>query len=309
MALPRLLQFNYESSVSYNDDGYATLSVKGVLEIPLTRDPNQATRTFAQTADAFRGEIERRVMSGVDLTRFRMVRRNFSLSRDKRVLSWDFQAEEKAYMDLPAYATVARGSYSVRPAKAGLGLITWLCTLRATYTIRADVPRRLAWNAFLALLRHRMACSEKGNIDEKPAAARPKVPPPPSERDVFLNTLARNTLGNTFAEALFPLIRQEKPVEKTKKALLTDFSFDEGLYLDSKTITFSATWKIMTNISHILLASGIWRRVEGDNRDLWATSVQSISGAQSWYAGVMEADVIVDFGGGDGVRGPAFGRG
>ena len=63
-------------------------------------------------------------------------------------------------MDLPPDCPIARGTYSVRPAKVGMGLVTWLCTLRATYTVAMPSPyrspemgrRKNAWLAFLALL-------------------------------------------------------------------------------------------------------------------------------------------------------------
>lgn len=287
---PRLLQFNYESTVTYNEDGFSTLTVKGTLEIPLTRDPSQSTRTFGKTADDFRGEIERRVMRGIDLRHFRMVRRNFTLSRDKRVLEWDFQAEEKAYMDTPPACSMARGSFSVKPAKAGMGLATWLCTLRATYTVRNDQPRRVAWLAFLALLRHRMVYSRSvPRIDD------PKPPKPP--RRITLTDIAEAAIGLPLLNAL--VSSQEKElVDLSKRAWLMDFSFDEGLYLDSKTVTFCATWKIVTHFSHVLLASGLWSRVEGSNKLLWATSISDVSGVQSWRANKAKTDIIVDFGGG-----------
>ncbi len=37
----QVLQFNYDTSVTYNEDGYSGLSVRGILEIPLTRTPNE----------------------------------------------------------------------------------------------------------------------------------------------------------------------------------------------------------------------------------------------------------------------------
>src|SRR4051812_26489749 len=138
-----LLQFNYETVVTYDDANYATISVRGILEIPLTRNPLQSTRTLTQTADDMRGIIEIRALQNIDLTRFHVTKRNLHLSRDKRTLVWDFEAEEQGYQDMPPYSSVARGTYTVRPAKIGMGLCNWLCTLRGTYNIRKDQPRRL----------------------------------------------------------------------------------------------------------------------------------------------------------------------
>ncbi len=264
-----LLQFNYETSVNYTEDYYSSLTVRGTLEIPMSRSPNQTIRTVPTTADALRPIIEAQIMGGIDLSRFRMTKREFNTSRDKRTLTWDFTAEEKPYMDLPRDSAIARGTYSVRPAKAGMGLCLWLCTLRATYLVRADRPRRRAWRDFLALLRLRMTESRFG----------------------FIPGLA----GNQEADR-----KNNQKVDRN--AFLIDFNFEEGMYLDSKATTFSASWRLVTTFSHILLASGLWTKLTevgppGGN-NLWATSMRDISGATSWLANGLDPrlDVIVDFG-------------
>ena len=297
-----ILQFNYDTDISYAEDGYSTISVHGTLEIPLTRIPNQATRTVPTTADAFRSYIDKRIMSSIDLSRFRVTRRNFNTSRDKRTLEWDFSMEEKPYMDLPPACTIARGTYNVRPAQAGMGLCTWLCTLRATYTVRADQPRRLAWAAFLALLRVRMAESVNSNIpnvangDQNPNAR-------------LIRALTRLVEGGhlTKEKALdaFKLILKKQADtqnnQKFQSAWIIDFSFDEGMYLDSKTTGFSATWRLVTTFSNILQASGLWKTVfegNGLTGNLWAASVRDISGTKSWLPNQVDPtlDIIVDFG-------------
>lgn len=300
-ALP-LLQFNYETNVTYNDDGYSTLSVNGTLEIPLTRTPTQKTRTVSNTADDMRGIIDARIMDGIDLNLFRVTQRNFKLSRDKRTLEWDFQIEEKPYMDMPLACNIARGSYSVRPAKAGMGLCTWLCTLRVTYNVRKDMARRNAWLSFLALLRWRMIqCSSAANI------------PAPNGNQNAARDAARILAAALPAGPLAPLVAhdlilkaQNDLINKARKekqsAFLVDFNFDEGLYADSKTITFSASWRLVTTFSHILLASGLWRKLQEKNaagQNVWAIAMRDIQGAQSWLQNRANpnVDVIVDFGG------------
>jgi len=294
-----LLQFNYETLVGYGEDGYSSLEIRGTLEIPLARNPLQTTRTLPHTADDFRWQVEDRIMDGIDLARFRVAKRNFSVSRDKRVLEWDFSMEERPYMDMPPECTIARGTYSVRPAKVGMGLCLWLCTLRATYTVRADSPRRVAWLAFLTMLKFRMDASWSGFIKKDEQNPRRRffvrnlIPPP----DPF-------TAPVTFWAALLRSMRKNPstPESEPVKAWLIDFSFDEGMYLDSKTVTFSATWRLTTMFSHILLASGLWTKLPDTDRDgnnIWATSVRSVSGMQSWLPNRLDPklDVIVDFGG------------
>lgn len=303
-----LLQFNYESTISYGEDGYSTISVKGILEVPLTRIPSQGVRSMTYTADNFRSQIESRVMSGIDLDKFRMVKRNFSLSRDKRTLEWDFQAEEKPYMDLPPACTIARGSYSVRPAKSGMGLVQWLCTLRATYTVARGKPRRMAWGLFLALLRLRMAHSlfapDVASVSGDSKAGRVAGAAFNSTRLTIAPILSTDVIVG-----LFGIKVDGKPASASRKAWLINFSFDEGLYLDSKTITFSATWRLVSPFSHIIQASGLWKKLPEQNstgNNLWKTSMQApvpgsgtgIQGAFSWAPNNVNpaTDIIVDFG-------------
>ena len=96
------------------------------------------------------------------------------------------------------------------------------------------------------------------------------------------------------------LKEQPKPVTEAK-AWIIDFSFDEGLYLDSKTISFSATWRLTTTFSHILLASGLWKKLKESvfGVNIWAASMRDVSGVQSWLPNTLDPklDVIVDFGG------------
>lgn len=311
-----LLQFNYETSVTYGEDCYSTLSMRGTLEIPLTRFPSQTTRTIPFTADDYREEIQRRLMRGIDLSRFRVVHREFPVSRDKRTLTWDVLVEEKPYMDLPPNCPIARGSFDVRPARTGPALILWLCTLRVTYTIRPDVNRRQAYTLFLALMRLRMAQSVRGNIPKQKdgnqqggggagfiagaAAAGGVVGGLPGAAaagaGATLGVLIRKGL-----DLIWTPPPAKKEVEDVRNAVFLDFSISEGIYLDSKTITFSCTWRICTTFSHILLASGTWRRLRPVNdkgENLWALSMRNIQGATSYYRNRLDPklDVIVDFG-------------
>lgn len=307
-ALP-LLQFNYETSLTYGEDGYSSMSVRGVLEIALTRTPTQIARNITNTADDARRQIEQRVMAGVDLGRFRVTRRTFNLSRDKRKLEWDFSIEERPYMDMPPGCTIARGTYSVRPARTGPGLCLWLCSLRASYTVRgpqrqsdAGWPRRIAWLSFLNLLRLRMGASV--NSPDIPMGAPPATARGQAGVLVPLAGAAGGIAGLGVLAALGLLTQQGNaaapPNTPARKAWLVDFSFDEGIYLDSKVTSFSATWRLNCMFSHILLASGLWRRLDesATGQNLWAISMRDVQGSQSWLANVADpaADVIVDFG-------------
>jgi hypothetical protein len=316
-----LLQFCYETSLTYGEDGFSTITVQGVAEIPLTRSPSQATRTVAQTADEVRKIVETRLIApGINLANYRITRREFNVSKDKRLLNWTFVAEEKPYMDLPPGCTIARGSYNVRQAQSGIGLCNWLCTLRATYTVRADMPRRVAWNAFLALLRLRMkeANYPNSNIPGVSTPSQLAQNAAAATRTAFrisrffwnatnagAVTQTVTNLMTLYRTLVVGIETTEEMVGGNKKqpnrAILVDFNIDEGLYADSKNVTFSASWRIITTFSHILLASGLWKKVDEETptgENLWAMSMKDIQGSESWHANKLNPalDLIVDFG-------------
>ena len=312
----RVLQFNYETGVDYAEDGYSSLSIRGTLEVPMTRTPTQTTRTLTYSADSFRQYIEAQIGAGIDLSRFRITHRKFDVSRDKRTLEWEFVAEEKPYMDMPPDCSIARGTYNVRPAKAGMGLVEWLCTLRATYVVRGDRPRRVAWLAFLALLRLRMAESRLGNVPLVQGGLQnpPSYVPSPIPGPVGPIYDALRGAGRFWSDTMK---NRNRLTSESRNAWLIDFSFDEGLNLDSKTISFSATWRMITTFSHILIASGLWKKLPEDHSaagsvigggalvglgrggNIWATSMRDVSGSQSWMPNRLDPslDIIVDFGG------------
>lgn len=292
-----VLQFNQENTVTYGEDGYSTLSIRGTLEIPLTRT-TQDERVSQTTVDSYRVAWLDPVAQSIDLTRFRMTRREFHVSRDRRTLAWEFVAEELPPMGLPSDSMLARGTFTFRPLKSGLGLMNWICSLRVTYTIRKDQPRRLAWTAFLMLLRQRMAQSQAGNI---PQGANGQNPNGVNIPNAFFNGVVFGVLGPA---AFFQrnLQDQNQAVNRLnkRKCMLLDLSGEEGIYLDSKTTAFFASWRLITTLSSILAASGLWRQVPTDGGNNWKQSVQDVSGAKSWLLNVLnpEDDIIVDFGGG-----------
>ena len=281
---PVLLQFNYETSVSYAEDGYSSIAEKGTMEIPITRF-SQDSRTVQETVDNYRNQIHERLMQHIDFNRFRIVERAFNISRDKRTMEWEYKIEEKPYMDLPIDCTLAHGTFSCRPISAGPGLASWWCTLRASYVVAKDRPRRVAWLAFLTLLRYRMFASHTVEMVQTrqgrawdflmDGTGRIKINP--------LQTITYNKIHT----------------------VLWDFSFEEGVYLDSKTTSFVATFKLIVPFEDLMKASGIWTKlretVDGKpgGKSLWGASIKAPYTA-SWLPNQVdpEFDAIVDFGGG-----------
>lgn len=291
-ALGPVLQFSYDTTVSYDEAGYSQLHLTGIVEIPLTRR-DAKDRLVRQSADDFRATYPGALLATIDLSRFRIIRRDFKVSKDKKTLEFDVTAEELPWMALPPEITVARGQFTFRPAKAGVGLCNWLCTLTCTYTVPKTKPRRLAWLAFLALLRARMKAGNQFAI----------VPPPNGNQNPGAVANVLRNVGFVAPQggglALFGRLFRRDAVaalQNTRSVWLLDFNGSEGLYLDSKTVTFSATWRLITVFSEILGASGLWRKVTELDENVWAASVSDISGYQSWMRNKVKGDVIVDFG-------------
>lgn len=315
-----VLQYNWESSVTYDEMGYSGLSIRGTLEIPMTR-ASVNNRTIFDTADAFRSawmDIQ------IDLSKFKVTRRHFQTSRDKRTSEFEFVCEEIAPMGLPPGATKAGGTMSVRPSQGG-GVVSsggvsvlvgyrWNVTLRCTYAIRPDFPRRMAAEAFWALLWYRMHSAARGAlIPVNDPAAAPQQNPAGAAKDFargvvrgFENAVVGNGLARGY-QALFNEEKTEQPPRAEYRSVMNHFGYDEGLYEDSKTITFEAGWWLFTTFATLLRATGTWRWMRGSTGgNVWAHWIKDVSGWRSWLANAVnpDTDIIVDMGGGTPPQGP-----
>ena len=313
-----LLQLNEETSNTYDEDCFSTFAVRGTLEIPMTRK-SWDSRIITQTVDQYRKrflDFANDVQVGIDLTRFRVARRNFSVGRDKRVCDWEFVLEEVPFMPLPPGCPTARGSFTFRNgvpvgnrnAKAALGMIAWDCSLSCTYTVAASLPRRLAWDAFLSLLQWRMCWAAFGYVPrvDDPATANQNPGPPALPQALQQDINDANPGQDALSVYRRVLARQQRVVAANApraraRAWLYHFGGREGVYLDSRTMTFEASWKVMTSLTHVLIATGLWRWPGGTlGGNLWAQSVKDITGWKGNLANVLNpaADAIVDMGGG-----------
>lgn len=305
----RVLQFNYALSLTFDEEGYTGWSARGTLEVPMTRTARDA-RDLQITVDAYRS---RWLDLQVDLTQFRVVRRNFEYSRDRRTIEWEYQVEELPPMGLPPSCTLARGTMSVRHRRRQGGTvaagITWNCSLRCTYTVRKDADQRVALEAFYALLWFRMQSSARAgdvpplnnpdNGPQQPAAnGQPQGPPQAQQAAAAAGTGALPGWARLMASAQAP---------QKASAFLTDFGWDEGLYLDSKSITFQASWWMIAPFVNVFRAAGTWRWLDGSaGGSQWAQSVQDMMGWASWLVNRVDekADALIDVGN---VNGPPAG--
>jgi hypothetical protein len=247
---------------------------------------------------------------------------------------------------------------SVRPLRIGGGgklpvmnNLMWAVSLRATYTIRKDLPARLAYQHFLSLLWFRIRCSQNGklpNLASKNNVTQQPIPNPPGGLGTFgkiqggvgggalagaavgtwffpgVGTIRGGVIGgiaggklaaNSIRDDYKAQVAQiqganQQNVANAKIVMLMEFGFDEGLYLDSKSITFNASWFLSTTWSNLLHATGVWRwwpNSSGGNA--WALSVKDVMGWKSWLTNRVDQDmdIIVDLGGGEPLPGPPVG--
>jgi hypothetical protein len=311
-AFAPVMQFSWDYHVRYDQDGYANVRITGVLEIPLTRS-TQESRLVTFTVDNFRTAW---LNMDVDLTTYKVTERNFEISKDKRLAQWSFACEEQAPMGLPPGCTSARGTMSVRNTTAVIGgketlklsFNMWQVSLRCTYTVRGDQDRRVAMLAFYSLLWFR--------VNQSRYSSEPPLNTPGAAFQAAAQGALQALAGPGGAPNVAPgvdnavdiwnaiLNSATPPQNSSFGVILTDFGFDEGLYEDSKTISFHASWWLPTNWQSILAASGFLRWQPGtagkSNANLYSQSVEAIMGATSWKAASLLAtsDVIVDVGGG-----------
>ncbi len=302
-----VLQWNYAITRTYDEQGYTGYAARGVLEIPLTRN-SQDARTVSLTVDNFR---KKWLDFQPDLEIYRVTRREFGYSEDRRTVKWEFACEEIPPMGLPPGCTDARGTMSVRDVKLGKGNsgtmtgIRWSVSLRATYTVRPDESQYIAALAFYSLLWFRMQCSAyaiipptsgAGNALQQPILRTSPQGPPAG--NVGLAGIPRDTKAVRIWNALL-MNASSLPPGRKPAAIMTGFGFDEGLYLDSKTMTFGASWWITTTFPALLRATGVWRWLEGSaGGTLWAQSMRDIMSSSSWLTGQVDPnlDAVVDLG-------------
>ncbi len=264
-----VLQFSYSCGISFDEDFYSLINFKGVFEVPLTR-ANVGSRVIpTAVADTFRATW---LNLKLDATKYRVKNRSFDESADRRRIDWSYSFEELPPQNLPPGAPRARGTFDVQPIKQSnqtfvlLGIM-WSCSLKVSYTIRKDLPRRQAMWLFLQLLQFRMNASQLGT---HPAFT------------------GFETAGTTVHQS------------RQAQAMLSNFSFHEGLHLDSKIFTCDAQWALFTTFRSMLDATGVWRWPATQRADIAAASLQDVAGWKSWLANSFNtaADIIVDFGGG-----------
>ncbi|PWT92676.1 MAG: hypothetical protein C5B54_03155 [Acidobacteria bacterium] len=301
-----VVQFNWSATLTYDDEGYSGWDLHGTLEIALTR-PRASERTLDDIVDAFRSKwLDIRF----DLTKFRVVKRVFNYSRDKRTCEWEYSVEELPPMGLPMYCTKAGGDYSVSSMGDVFTGVQWNCSLRATYTVAKTWPSRIAMQVFYALLWYKMQMSANGDLPRlnnanndpqqkaQPNVADDKKPP---VLTAFLTGLAGQVWPELNLRRIYTEIAKNKPQATKPTCVLTSFGFREGIYLDSKHIEFEASWWLTTTLRNLIVSTGVWRWTPDIGGGTWAQSMRDMQGWASWMKNLMnkDIDVIVDMGGGD----------
>lgn len=151
-----IMAFNYDVDYKVDSDGYTTRLISGYLEIPMTRVGGG--RTVPDTADAYYEEIVPSIPAG-----FRRTEKLRHLSADKRRLEFSFVDEQIPGGTFPVSITNFDGT--LRTATTPMNWTKFDCSLSASYTVPAGVPRTAASDAFFNLLLDKARPSkDKGRI-------------------------------------------------------------------------------------------------------------------------------------------------
>lgn len=315
-ALP-LLQFCYSNVIAYDESGYSNLTINGIFEIAMTRQGSQDNYNLTSTVDNYREDVLSRVTDGLDLATFKVSKRSFEVSEDKRTCSFSFNLKELPPMGNPAGVFSAKGEFSFKPSSVHRFLIStvrWTCNLRGTYKVPPPYPRRTAWIAFVSMWRFRMIQSQLGGIDANGNIA---TPPVGAAGAVALNLDPRPVLDSQFLRSLLRFYNDTgissvfrghfQPGagggsvafnSNLQRAMPTKLMGYEGLYEDSDTVSFEAEWILLSSLERILLSTGMWRWSGVEGGELYASSIRGLSGARSWLKNELDpsAAAIVDFG-------------
>jgi hypothetical protein len=277
-----LLEFTYDSNVSYDEDGYAQVILSGTLEIPLTWGNN--TRQMQDTVDIYRQQY---LNNPPTIDDFKVTGREFKVDKNKKIIEWSYSYAEMAPMGIPFSCTSARGSISVKPEKP-IALMPWVVSLRASYVVRKDFPRRHAFLHFMILMMDRIsACQFADTPEERNNQQQP------NGRGVIPRRNPQNIPAPTTppAQLFTAIFREIVPVRARTNAtvVILTFGYTEGLYEDSREVSFEATWRLVTNFGTIMPASGVWLEVTSEPRlstdtpwdtdkTIWRTKMADLSG-------------------------------
>ncbi len=145
-----VLALNWTVDHDIDQDGYTTESVRGYLEIPITRRTQQ-DRTVPDSVDRYRELLETDVKQG-----FQRSRQSFKVSADRRRLDFSWVDTELS-LPYPNQVTVADANHTVRTGTGqGQGLVNWSITFDARITMARGARRDLSLITFLNIVSSRM---------------------------------------------------------------------------------------------------------------------------------------------------------
>lgn len=149
-----ILEWTYGLTFDIDRSGYTTRRLQGSVSIPMTRK-TVIDRTLSGNVDALRERITPGLAIG-----FRRDYQSFTLSEDKRALSFSFADVEMPPNIPPAGVVIAEGSHDLDwqfTSGNGSNPLLIVQTIRASYELPKTRARGEAFNHFLNLVKYRTA--------------------------------------------------------------------------------------------------------------------------------------------------------
>jgi hypothetical protein len=247
----RFTEFNYSMSFDVDEEGWSRRSLVGSAEIPGTFEILQ-NGFYGNTIGAGENPVPN-ISRYVDLStvqnkitnlfpRLPGFNRSFAwdVSRDGRRVDWRITDTEihsdEPYLNRIIKCDVQHSITASRP------FFAWDCGIKGSFTVQSNSRKSDAWLAFLMIVRSRLIALQ----------------------------LAGPQVGNNQLEKSYNT-GQNKTVNSVPTYIPEVISITDSIY--SRTVEFDFKYRVFCTFTQIMMASGLFRPVYGNDWETWQTTM------------------------------------
>lgn len=280
-----IMEFNWCHDTSWDESGFLTIVCKGHVIIPMTRSSASST-AVPDSVDRVMEEITPSVALG-----FQRMKQHQARSLDGRRMDFEFIDEEQPS---PKPRDVTRAQvYQEMGSKLSRSYRLWEGTFSGTITLAAGRPKRLAYNYFMDLIRHRLFTA----FGEGPAVIAPAAGPfvTPTVTTPGYVELAFGMATHHFA-LLGPATTEAGYPPGLRWMLMDEFRARDEVYGRTSEFTMRYRYYQTAPIGEILERAGLWwvpERTWGEWRLSMNQTVNRPRGNAGWR-GYRARDAVID---------------